>query len=154
MAKSKNAIQKIDDALACLESIENSVRSGDEVHSQDTLSVRQALEEAQAILDAKSVGRGEGPVITKDEEGVIVCVTWQEDHEIVEVLAESCGYPAIKAREKQALEAIQNLIGAFDNPIVRRKVGTEFSQEAIAEGRRYLEEHTPEEGVEPMVEVD
>lgn len=35
-------------------------------------------------------------------------------------------------------EAVQNLLGAIDTPIARRNLGSDFSAEAIAEGRAVL----------------
>ena len=41
----------------------------------------------------------------------------------------------------ELLECIQNLMGAFDNPIVRRKFSSDFFQEVIKNGRKILEEN-------------
>ena len=42
------------------------------------------------------------------------------------------------------LEALQNMIGAFDNPIVRRKLPSDFNSEAIQSARAAINKATGE----------
>ncbi|HHA1718956.1 TPA: hypothetical protein ACOEGC_004654 [Enterobacter kobei] len=43
------------------------------------------------------------------------------------------------------LEALQNMIGAFDNPIVRRKLPSDFNSEAIQSARAAISKALGEE---------
>lgn len=145
MTPMMHAKQKIEDALSALSTIENTAKQGGEIHQIDIDEIRHSLYEITTFIDQDKIDRREGPVISKNADGIIACISWQVEDEIVDVIAQSDGYPAIKEREQQALETIQNLMGAFDNPIVRRKCRSEFTDQAIAEGRRYLETHTPDD---------
>lgn len=131
----------IQKALGALENLEASLREDFWAH-EDLADLRAALEG----LKESTIQREALPVITKNEEGVIVAVTRQdEEGRIIDVLAASDGYPHLKQKERKGAEVIQNLLGAFDNPIVRRKCANELSDEAIAQARDLIEEHDREE---------
>lgn len=137
-------MEKIDKALKVLEDLpsyacEYETEALDSGMREDLQLIREALEEAKKPADRS------GPVIVKNE-GIIVAVTWQDgEGRIEEVLAESCGYPDMKAREAQALETIQNLLGAFDKTTVGMTHSSNRARSAIKAGRAYIEQHKPEE---------
>lgn len=134
------SISNVEKAIGELSVVQEVARLDQEVQPEVIESVIDLLSEA---IRPKERAR-KGPVVTMNE-GIIVCVTWQdEEGRILEVLAESENYPDMRARESQALEAIENLIGAFDNPIVCRKVSSELTEEAIKRGRAYIERHKHE----------
>lgn len=138
----REALRALKEASGMVDDIRKMISSGHEVHEQDLLSLRSVLDRGNAPESER-----EGVVITKNE-GIIVCVTWQNgEGQIQEVLAESCGYPEMKEREKQALETIQNLVGAFDNPITRRKSINALTAEAIEQGKAYIEQHKPDDEI-------
>lgn len=129
--------RKVKSALSALDDLDLYMAKKDPMMLAELQVIREAI-------DDKPEDRS-GPVIVKNK-GIIVAVTWQDgEGRIEEVLAESCGYPDMKAREAQALETIQNLVGAFDNPITRRKSMNKLTAEAIKQGRAYIEQHKPDE---------
>lgn len=64
-----------------------------------------------------------------DKEGEIVACAMTMDSEQDASLAQ------LFAAAPELLEALQNMIGAFDNPIVRRKLPSDFNSEAIQSAR-------------------
>ena len=127
---------KIQEAINKLVVLETDVRNGSDIPDVDVTSIIELLHEAN-----QPKGR-EGPVITRNEDGIIVCVTWQDDEgHIIDVLAESHGYPALKKKADDGMEVVQNLLAAFPDAITPRKSNTEPTNQAFEKAMKYVDEH-------------